>query len=169
MYFELEHLATKRLENAAIKHLQYTFLTKNSDFEKFHESLLRWVLFRPIHHFFDLLKDITGPIKSRSQHESYFDHSEVIGEKSLFTQARENTAPKRNINFGRSKSRILKVQIVDELRFLWKVVYQTEAPRSVPDEGSAFGDFVEKVFDAIQIKANVRASVEAWNKENKPT
>lgn len=91
-----------------------------------------------------------------------------IDTRPILDQLKTKKYPHREtINEQRSYNRVIKVVIIDELRKIWQECKKEEAPKSIQDQGSEFGDFAQEVFDILKINANVRRAMDAWREELK--
>ena len=131
--------------------------------DEFANLFKKWVFGRP---FYSLLKLIHNVLQETDVYgkDDYRFHL-FDTKEAAFSEVAKNINPQRDVNLDRSGKRVKKVLIVNELRFLWNVYYQKEAPKSIPYEGSNFGDLVDNTFQALGIRADARAAVDAWRIE----
>ena len=131
--------------------------------DEFASLFEKWAFGRP---FYSLLKLIHNVLQETDVYgKGDYSFHLINSKEAAFSEVAKNINPQRDVNLDRSGNRVKKVLIIDELRFLWNVYYQTEAPKSIPYEGSNFGDLVDSTFQALGIKADARAAVDAWRIE----
>lgn len=160
---EIEEVVKERLPDTSIFEFSKATLGSKEAATEFSTMFKKVAQGRPFYTLLNMAMETLNETNTFPEEDNRFHLLDY--KEATFSEVAKKVNPQRDVNLDRSGKRIKKVIIINELRFLWHVYYQTEAPKSIPYEGSAFGDLVDATFLALGIKADARAAVDAWRSE----
>ncbi len=81
---------------------------------------------------------------------------------NIFECALRRVSNEHTVRNAQSLEKWKKIALLDAARWIWEDQVGQPAPVSVNDSGSEFGKFIDNIFCAMGIRANVRATLQSW-------